>query len=103
MVLGEFINKPSLTILTMLETIRVSSRGQIVIPENIRKHFQIKEGTKLILVEKQNKIVLEKEEDFLKEIEEIERERLGWLLVAEKSMAKMWDNPKDEEEWKKYL
>lgn len=89
----------------MLETVKVSSKGQIVIPEGTRTRFHIKEGTKLILVEKQNKLVLEKEEDFFKEIEEIEaeREKFGWLLVAEKSMAKIWDNPKDEEEWKKYL
>lgn len=89
----------------MLETIKVSSKGQIVIPESVRKRFRIKEGSKLILVERQNKLILEKEDDFFKDIEKIEaeREKWGWLLVAEKSMAKIWDNQKDEEEWKKYL
>lgn len=89
----------------MIETIKVSSKGQIVIPEEVRLRFHIKEGTKLILLEKENKLVLEKEEDFLKDIErlEAEREREGWILLGEKSMAQIWDNQKDEEEWKKYL
>ena len=42
----------------MLETITVSSRGQIVIPEAVRKRLHIKEGTKLIMVEKGNKELL---------------------------------------------
>jgi len=32
-----------------------------------------------------------------------EKERQVWLLLGEKSMAKIWDNLKDEETWKKYL
>jgi len=31
------------------------------------------------------------------------KERMGWLLLAEKSMAKLWNNPKDETAWKKYI
>ena len=46
------INKPNLTNLTMLATLKVSSKGQIVIPETIRKNFNITQGTNLILIEK---------------------------------------------------
>jgi len=31
------------------------------------------------------------------------KESLGWMMLAEKSMAKIWDNPKDDEVWNKYL
>ena len=40
---------------------------------------------------------------FLKELEETKKEKKEWLMIAEKSMAKVWDNPKDEVAWKKYL
>ena len=89
----------------MIETIKVSSKGQIVIPKEVRKNLEIKEGTKLILLEKGRKLTLEKETEFLKELEKnrMEKEKMGWLSIAEKSMAKVWDNPKDEEVWSKYL
>ncbi len=32
-----------------------------------------------------------------------EKEKVGWLILAEKSMKKMWDNKKDDEVWSKYL
>jgi len=31
------------------------------------------------------------------------KEKQGWLILAQKSMEKIWDNKKDEETWKKYL
>ncbi len=49
----------------MLEIIKVSSRGQVVIPERIRKKLDIEEGATLVLIEAGNKIILEKEDDFL--------------------------------------
>lgn len=36
-------------------------------------------------------------------IEEVKKEKHGWLVLAERSMKKIWDNPKDEEIWKEYL
>jgi len=41
----------------MVTTI-VTSKGQIVIPSRIRRHLNIKKGTKLCVVEKENEIVL---------------------------------------------
>lgn len=36
-------------------------------------------------------------------IEDVKKEKQGWLILAERSMKKIWDNPKDEEVWKEYL
>ena len=89
----------------MIETIKVSSRGQIVIPENMRKALKIKEGTKLVAIGKGKRIILEQEADFLAGLSEAEtaKEKEGWLALAEKNLSKVWDNPEDDEEWKKYL
>ncbi len=87
-----------------MEIISVSSRGQIVIPEEVRDHMKIKKGTKLILLEKDGTIILKREEEIVKHLEEDERkETIGWMLLAEQSLKKVWDNPKDEEVWKRYL
>ena len=99
------INKSGLTVLTMLEIIKVSSRGQIVIPEKVRNNMGIKEGIKLILIEKDNQLILEREDEFVKKMNLLEenKEEMGWLSLAEKNMAKIWDNPKDDEIWSKYI
>ncbi|MEK6883245.1 MAG: ribbon-helix-helix domain-containing protein [Nanoarchaeota archaeon] len=31
------------------------------------------------------------------------QEKIGWIILAEKSMKKIWDNKKDDEVWSKYL
>jgi hypothetical protein len=30
-------------------------------------------------------------------------ENIGWLILSEKSMSKIWDNEKDDYIWEKYL
>lgn len=36
-------------------------------------------------------------------LESHKKEKYGWLMLAERSLAKMWDNKKDDEVWRKYL
>ena len=36
-------------------------------------------------------------------MEILEKEKAGWLIVAEKSMKNIWDNKKDDEIWNKYV
>ena len=42
-----------------MTTTIVTTKGQIVIPSKIRRHFNIKKGTRLCIVEKENEIVLQ--------------------------------------------
>jgi len=86
----------------MIETIKVSSRGQIVIPERIREQLEIEEGMKLVLINDEGRLILEKEQVFLQKMKENE-ERQAWIALGEKAFTKVWDNPKDEETWKRYL
>ena len=36
-------------------------------------------------------------------MESAKKEKQGWLILAQKSMEKIWDNPKDDETWSEYL
>ena len=71
--------------MAMLDTTKMSSRGQIVIPLEMRKDIQ--KGEKLIIIRKDNEIILKKS------IPES-------ALLSEKSFAKTWLNKKEDEAWK---
>ncbi len=86
-----------------MDIINDSSKGQIVIPEKVRNHLGIKKGSKLVLLEKGDEIIIKREEEFVKHLESEKKEEIGWMILAEKSLREIWDNPKDEEVWKRYL
>ncbi|MFT4310962.1 MAG: AbrB/MazE/SpoVT family DNA-binding domain-containing protein [Candidatus Woesearchaeota archaeon] len=76
----------------MINITKVSSKGQIVIPENMRKSLHLEMGCTLILRKVGNKIIMISEKDFEQE-----------HFLSEQSLQKDWNNPKDEQEWKKYI
>lgn len=81
-----------------IRTIRVSEKGQISIPKEVRKSMKIKKGDSLIMLVKKGRIVLEKSDS------------IGFLLdnrfkdvksFSEESLKKLWLNRRDER-WSKY-
>ena len=66
-------------------TTKMSSRGQVVIPLDMRK--DIKEGEKLIVIKRDDEIILKKS------ISET-------ALWSEKSLANPWLNEEEDEAWK---
>jgi len=84
--------------------VNVSSRGQIVIPEKFRKDLSIKEGSKLVIIEKNGALILKREDDVVSKLEDIDKkEESGWLALAEQSLSAIWSNKKDEKIWSRYL
>lgn len=69
----------------IIDTTKMSSRGQVVIPLDMRK--DIKEGDKLIVIKKNDEII-------------IKRSIPENALLSEKSFAKTWLNKKEDEAWK---
>ena len=65
-----------------IDTTKMSSRGQVVIPLDMRK--DIKKGEKLIVIKKDGEIILKKSFP-------------ETALLSEKSMAKAWMSKEDEE------
>ena len=39
----------------------------------------------------------------MERLDRTRKEKIGWMLLAEKSLNKIWDNKKDDEIWSKYL
>ena len=50
---------------TRLRTVVANERGQIVIPEEIRRDMGIGKGTALVLVQKGSEIIIKLEREFL--------------------------------------
>jgi len=71
----------------MTEVITVGEKGQIVIPKKIRDDFDIIKGTKLIISEDNDKIII-------KSAKLSEKHLL--MLLSETSLRKTWDNPYDK-------
>ena len=79
-----------------IRTVKVNERGQIVIPEEIRKDLGISKFSTLIMIENKDQIILKKESSVLKDIEN-ENNFLGDL--TEESLKRAWD--KEDEIWDK--
>lgn len=39
----------------------------------------------------------------MERLDKTRKEKIGWMILAEKSLSKIWDNKKDDEVWSKYL
>ena len=63
---------------------KISSRGQIVIPADMRK--DLKEGDKLIVIRKGDEIILKKPQKIISET----------ALLSETAFAENWLSPEDE-------
>lgn len=39
----------------------------------------------------------------MEKLDKTKKEKIGWLILAEKSMNKLWNNKRDDEIWSEYL
>jgi len=83
-----------------LKTIKLSEKCQISIPKEIREKLHIKKGDQLILISKENQIIIQKA-DFLLKGMGIKDESFDTMLASQEVLKKDWDNKYDER-WNKY-
>lgn len=82
-----------------LNTITVSEKGQIAIPQEIRELLGIKKGDRLVLATKNKKLLIQKATNLSKQMEYDFDDLIGY---SELSLKKLWLNKKDDV-WNKYL
>ena len=71
----------------MIDVVTLGEKGQIVIPQKMRRDFKMHKGMKLFLKEEKDKIIV-------KPVKMDEKHLL--MLLSESSLKKAWDNPHDE-------
>ena len=74
----------------IVKTVKMSEKGQIAIPLEIREAIGLKRGDELLLLQEGEKVFIEKATSALKD----EFEPL--LKASEKTLKKLWDNKFDE-------
>ena len=77
---------------TKIRTVNVNKRGQIVIPDDIRKDLGIVGNTTVVLIERNGEFVIKKEAEILRAIDS---EDMFWNELSKISLSNMWDE-KDE-------
>ncbi|TBR23893.1 MAG: AbrB/MazE/SpoVT family DNA-binding domain-containing protein [Candidatus Nitrosotenuis sp.] len=81
-----------------IRTIKVSQKGQISIPTDIRRILKIKEGDNLVMIVKGHKIILEKSNNIALLLD---GEFRDVRTLTESALKKIWVN-KHDEKWNKY-
>lgn len=82
-----------------IKTVKISGKGQISIPKDIREEMHLKEGETLVMITDGKKIVLEKKDAIMKSLKPSEGIRT--MIMSEHVLKKDWDNEYDER-WNRY-
>jgi AbrB family looped-hinge helix DNA binding protein len=86
---GSFVSKKILTNSMIVKTVKVSDKGQIAIPQEIREEAGIKKGEELIIVQDNGTILLEKA---TKVAAKVKDDFKDLLKFSEQSLKKVWGN-----------
>ena len=76
-----------------VKTVKVSEKGQIAIPLDVREAIGLEKGDELILIQEGGKILLEKATAAVGALKD---EFAPLLKAAEKTAKELWDNKYDE-------
>ncbi len=83
-----------------IQTVSVSSKGQIVIPEEFREEINIEKGTNVLMIKQGRIIILMPENEVITELKD-EFKDIDKMISL--SLKDLWDNKEDDEVWIKYL
>lgn len=75
-----------------MKTTKITGKGQIAIPKEIRKKNGFKEGSKIAILAFGDRVELRPLNQFSK--------KMFTMLASEKSLAKDWLSKEDEKAWK---
>lgn len=77
----------------IVKTVKVSEKGQIAIPLDVRENIGLNKGDELLLIQEGDKMLLEK----TSKASQLLKDEFAYLLKAsEKTAKELWDNKYDE-------
>jgi len=83
----------------IIKTVKVSDKGQISIPLEIREETGINKGDELIVIQRGKIIMIEPVKKFKDKVKD---DFSDLAKISEKSLMKLWDN-KEDEIWDQYI
>ena len=81
--------------MTDIKTVKVSEKGQIAIPLDIRESIGIKQGDTLMLIQEEDKLLLQKTDNIKKEV----KDEFKHLLKHSEDVAKKFWSSKADDVW----
>jgi len=85
------MNKMTMNKNEKIRTVNIGNRGQLVIPEDIRRDLGIRGEATLVLIERSGEIMLKKESDVLRSLEEDD----FWKKMSQEAIKRAWDKEDD--------
>jgi len=82
-----------------IKTIKVSEKGQIAIPKEMRENIGIKDGEELLIFQLEDQILIQKAKKASKMMED---NFSDILIFNQNSLKEVWDN-KEDDYWNNYL
>ena len=87
---GKYLSKEILTNIMKVKTVKVTDKGQISIPVDIRNLAGIEVGDELVMIQDGSKILMEKPENILKD------DFKDLVKQSEKVAKKLWSKKEDD-------
>lgn len=81
-----------------LKTVKITSKGQIAIPKDIRKIEGFKEGSKVTLLAFEDRVEI-RPLDVIKKVD-LTKHGILTYVMSESSLAKDWLTEEEDEAWK---
>ncbi len=81
--------------MTDIKTVKVSEKGQIAIPLDIRESIGIRQGDTLMLIQEEDKLLLQKTDNIKKEV----KDEFKHLLKHSEDVAKKFWSSKADDVW----
>jgi AbrB family looped-hinge helix DNA binding protein len=76
-----------------MHVVKMSSKGQIVIPKEVRRKHKLDKNVDLVLQDEGGVLILRKKKD----VDRVLRDEFFPLLQASQtSLRELWDNPEDD-------
>jgi AbrB family looped-hinge helix DNA binding protein len=76
-----------------MHVVKMSSKGQIVIPKEVRRKHKLDKNVDLVLQDEGDVLILRKKKD----VDRVLRDEFFPLLqAAQTSLRELWDNPEDD-------
>lgn len=85
--------------LTELRTLTITAKGQIAIPKDVRNREGFREGDKVVLMAYEDHIEIRPVKNLERALD-ISKPGVQTAIMSEKSLAREWLTPKEDEAWK---
>ena len=82
-----------------IKIVKVSDKGQIAIPQEIRESLGIDKGDEIVIIQDSGKVLIEKASNLAKKLEDDFKDV---KKLTELSLREVWDNEEDNI-WEEYL